>query len=277
MTAGGPALVGAGLGLAALLGSAGAAGAQGTLVAAHRGGALLWPENSLTAFRHALALGVDFLELDVHLTRDGEVVVLHDPTLERTTTGAGRVRERTLAELRGFRLKDREGRIIGEPVPTLDEVLELAAGARVGLLLEIKVGAEGARYPGLEEAVLARLDRYGMAARTVVMAFERDTVRRVRELRPEASVGGLASPRSLRRLGATVEHEMAELTRLGARFIGLHQDLVTAEVVARARAHGLRLGVWTVNDEAAMRRCLGLGADILITDRPDLARRLVGR
>src|SRR5574342_839110 len=101
--------------------------AAATLLAAHRGGALLWPENSLLAFRSALALGADFIEFDVHLSRDGEVVVIHDPTLGRTTTGSGPVKDRTVAELRALRLKDRTGAVTEETVPTLDEVATVAA------------------------------------------------------------------------------------------------------------------------------------------------------
>ncbi len=125
----GPLLLALGLvAVTAVVGSVTAA-AQGMiapLFAAHRGGALLWAENSLLAFRNALALGADFLELDVHLTRDGEVVVIHDATLDRTTTGTGPVRERTLAELRAVRLKDRGGAVLEESVPTLDQVVALA-------------------------------------------------------------------------------------------------------------------------------------------------------
>ena len=102
--------------------------ARATLLAAHRGGSLLWPENSLLAFKNALALGADFIEFDVHLSRDGEVVVIHDATLDRTTTGTGSVRDRTLAELKTLRLKDRSGTVSQEPVPTLDEVAAVAAG-----------------------------------------------------------------------------------------------------------------------------------------------------
>src|SRR5688572_6883761 len=93
--------------------------AERPLVAAHRGGAALWPENSLTAFRGAIALGIDALEFDVHLTADGEVVVIHDATLDRTTTGRGAVRGATLAQIRTFRLVDRAGVPTTETVPTL--------------------------------------------------------------------------------------------------------------------------------------------------------------
>src|SRR5262245_57261008 len=112
-----------------------AQGAATSLIAAHRGGALLWPENSLLAFESAIGLGADYVEFDVHLSRDGEVVVIHDPTLDRTTTGTGPVRERTLAELRTLRLKDRAGARTKEPIPTLDEVAAVAAASRRRMLL----------------------------------------------------------------------------------------------------------------------------------------------
>src|SRR5690349_20461223 len=151
------------------------------LFAAHRGGAALWPENSLLAFRNALALGTDYLELDVHLTRDGEVVVIHDPTLDRTITGHGPVRERTLAELGSWRLKDKDGAVVDEPIPTLDEVVALAAAGKRQMLLEIKPDDRRRRYPGIEEKVFAVLDRHHYTPSAVVMAFEAETWRRVRE------------------------------------------------------------------------------------------------
>src|SRR5882672_10189082 len=117
-------------GLAIVAGSAGAQGKPATLLAAHRGGALLWPENSLLAFRNAVALGADFIEFDVHLSREGEVMVIHDPTLDRTTNGQGAVRDRTVAELKALRLKDRAGVVTGETVPTLDEVIAAACCSR---------------------------------------------------------------------------------------------------------------------------------------------------
>ena len=259
------------VGLLAALGGPAVAHAGGTLLAAHRGGARLWPENSLLAFRNAIALGADFLELDVHLTKDGAVVVIHDPTLERTTTGAGGVSDRTLAELGALRLKDRGGKVTTEALPTLDDVVRLAAPTPVRLLLEIKVDTKQARYPGIEEKVIEILDSHGMAARTIVMAFEEDTVLRIRTLRPDLTVGGLAETRS------TVTREINELQKLGARFIGLHQELVTTEVVTQAAKAGLLLGVWTVNDPGAMKRFIELRVGVLITDRPDLARELLRR
>src|SRR5260221_8448451 len=142
-------------------------------VAAHRGGALLWPENSLLAFRNAVSLGADYLEFDVHLSKDGEVVVIHDPTLDRTTTGVGPVRERTLAELKTLRLKDRAGMVTEEPIPTLDEVVAVAAGGKRRMLLEIKPDERRQRYPGIEEKVAAVLHRPGMSPSPAVMVLAR--------------------------------------------------------------------------------------------------------
>jgi glycerophosphoryl diester phosphodiesterase len=264
-------------GLTAVLGSMG--GAAETMVApryaAHRGGALLWPENSMLAFRNALAMGADFLELDVHLSRDGEVVVIHDATLDRTTTGTGPVRERTLAELQGLRLKDRTGAPVPEPPPTLDQVVVLAAAGKRQMLLEIKLDEQRRRYPGIEEKVFAVLDRHQCIPFAIVMAFEPDTWRRVRELRPDARTGALYSRRTLP--ASRVESELQALRQAGVSFVGLHQALVGPEVPKQARLAGLTLGVWTVNERDAIDRFLTAGAGVVITDRPDLAKELLGR
>ena len=249
-----------------------------TLFAAHRGGALIWPENSLLAFRNAAeVLGADFLEFDVHLSKDGEVVVIHDPTLNRTTDGRGAVRERTLAELRALRLRDNAGLLTAEAVPSLDEVTGLAMRLRRQMLLEIKLDDRGRAYPGIEEKVFAVLDRHRATSATVVMAFEAETWRRVRALRPDARVAALYSRRTLASMGVSLEREVDEAQRAGVTMLGLEQGLVTAEIVARARGAGMTLGVWTVNDADAIRRFIDLGVAVVITDRPDLAKSALGR
>lgn len=262
----------AALGLA-LMAAAGAAPAPGRpAVAAHRGGALLWPENSLLAFRNALDLGVEYVETDVHLTADGEVVVMHDPTLERTSTGLGALRERTLADLAPVRLKGGDGAVTGEPVPTLARLLDLLAPSRAGLLLEIKVDDRGRRYPGIEEKVLASVRDRGLASRTLVMAFEPETVERIRELDPAAPTVLLIGRRQLG--GASAAEGVTRARALGAAAVGIQHRLVDAGVVAAARRAGLRVAAWTVNEEADIRRVIDLGVDVVISDRPDLAQRL---
>jgi glycerophosphoryl diester phosphodiesterase len=109
------------------------------------------------------------------------------------------------------------------------------------------------------------------------MAFERETWRRIRELRPDIAAGALYSPGTLRSMGSTLAKELEAARTAGVSVIGLHQDLVDASIVAAARQHAMTLGVWTVNDAGALRRFIDLGAPIVITDRPDLAKQLVNR
>jgi glycerophosphoryl diester phosphodiesterase len=255
----------------ALLGLAlvAAEASAGPLVAAHRGGAALWPENSLLAFRNAATLGVDFLETDVHLTADGEVVVLHDPTLERTTTGRGRVAALRLADLRMLRLKAHDGTLTEEPIPTLASLLDVVAASSAHLLLEIKVDADRARYPGIEEKVLALVHARGLRDRTVIMAFQPETLERVRALDPTIRTSLLVGRGSVD--GVTA---VGRARAVGASDLGLDHRLIDPAVVVAARAAGLSLTAWTVNGEVDLRRVIDLGVTIVTSDRPDLALKL---
>lgn len=246
-------------------------------IAAHRGGAALWPENSLSAFTGALALGVDALELDVHLTADGEVVVIHDATLERTTTGQGAVADLTLALLRTLRLRARDGSVTTDVIPTLDEVLALAAPASVEVLPEIKTAQGGRRYPGIEEKVLARLSARGFGRRATLQSFSDATLRRVRELAPSQRTMMLVSMRRLETAKAEAPEAVRWARQLGASDLGMDHRLLDARVVAAARAARVRLSAWTVNTESDLQRVIDLGVDVVMSDHPDLALRLVGR
>jgi glycerophosphoryl diester phosphodiesterase len=185
------------------------------------------------------------------------------------------VREHTLAELQGLRLRDRDGTVTEEPVPTLEQAVALAAAGKRQMLLEIKVDDRRRRYPDIEEKVLAILDRQRFTPFAVVMAFEAETWRRVRELRPDARAGALYSARQLP--AAAVDGELRALRAAGVAFVGLNQATVNAEVATKARLAGLTLGVWTVNERDAIERFLGQGVSVVITDRPDLAKELLGR
>src|SRR5918999_122660 len=166
-----------------------------TRYAVHRGGAALWPENSLLAFRNAIGLGARLLELDVHRTAEGEVAVIHDATLDRTTNGSGPVVAHTAAGLKPLRLRGLDGGQTDEWVPTLSEVLALAAPAGVGLLVEIKTpgppvryereqgrlrAGPGPRYEGLERKVIEALAAAGVAGRAWIMAFNPGVLSEVR-------------------------------------------------------------------------------------------------
>jgi glycerophosphoryl diester phosphodiesterase len=255
----------------------------------HRGGAALWPENSLAAFRNALALGTRILELDVHLTADGEVAVIHDPTLERTTDGQGAVGRCTAAELRRARLRDPRGAPTQEGVPLLDEVLALAMPADVHLLIEVKtpgpavryarrgdgvVAEPGPRYEGLEKRVLGLLAAAGFARRSFIMAFNPAVLAEVRALAPEQPTALLVDREHVAESGAPSTAPVEWATDARASFLGLHYTLCDAAVVEAAHRAGIAVGVFTVNDEAVMRRLADLGVAVIISDRADLVARL---
>jgi glycerophosphoryl diester phosphodiesterase len=265
-----------------------------TRLAAHRGGSRLWPENSLRAFRESIALGVDLVELDVHLSADGEVVVIHDATLERTTDGRGTVAEHPAADLGRLRLRDADGALTGEHLPTLRQVLTVVAPSHAGLLVEVKGPVAGVNviyergngepritpgpaYPALVERTLALLREAAMLERVNVMGFSPDVVSETRVLAPRVPTTFLVAAAHVRSVDARPEDAIRWGTRLGATDLGVQHTLASREVMAAARAAGVRVGVWTVNDEEAMRRAIGLGVDVLTTDRPDLACRVLGR
>ena len=263
------------LGLAAVGESRGAGPAP--VIAAHRGGAGLWPENSLLGFRSSLGLGVDALEFDLHLTADGEVVVIHDPTLERTTTGTGAVRGARLGDLRALRLRARDGAVTGEAVPTLAEVLALAAGDGVEVMPEIKNGPARARYEGIEEKTLALLRSRDMLARAILQAFDPETIRRVRALEPAVRTMLLVGRGRVEQARAQPADAVRWAREAGATDLGMDHRLIDAGVVRAAREAKIRLSAWTVNEDADLRRVLDLGVDVIMTDYPDRARRILGK
>jgi glycerophosphoryl diester phosphodiesterase len=246
-------------------------------IAAHRGGAGLWPEASLLAFRQALGLGVDFLEFDLHMTRDGELVVIHDATLDRTTTAQGAVHDLTLTQLAPARIRARDGSVTDEPVPTFAELLDLAAPAAVEILPEIKVGLDGKPYLGIEAKVIALLRARGMLGRAIVQAFEASTIRRLLTVEPTLRTMLLVSRARVQREHAAPGDVVRWVKELGATDLGMDHRIVDAAVITEARKAGIRVSAWTVNDEIDLRRMFGLGVDVVMTDRPDLAKRLLGR
>jgi glycerophosphoryl diester phosphodiesterase len=265
----------AGAGLLLLAFASVAAAQQTPLVAAHRGGAALWPENSLAAFRGAIALAVDALEFDLHLTADDEVVVIHDATLDRTTTGRGAVRATPLPELRTLRLRDATGAVTEERVPTLAEVLDLARPTSLALLPEIKLDVARRAYPEIERRVVEHLRARGLVARASVQSFDDATLRRVQALAPAVRTMLLVGRARMNAHASTSADPVRWATEVGAADLGIDFRLIEPRLVAAARAAGVRLAAWTVNTDDDLRRIGALGVDVVMSDRPDRARQLL--
>jgi glycerophosphoryl diester phosphodiesterase len=216
-----------------------------TLMYAHRGASALHPENTLRAFRHALAIGVDGIELDVHATADGIPVVIHDRDIGRTTDGDGYVDQIALARLETFDAGQ------GERVPTLAEVLVLVGDA-AHLDIEIKGS-------GVEQAVLDVLAQHP-TVRWAISSFAWDTLRTLRRLDPVAELWPLAERAD--------DELIAVATELASPAVSLYTGAYTAENAAKLRDAGLHVMVWTVNDPRESRRVADLGAFGLCTDDP---------
>lgn len=255
----------------------------GPWLVAHRGGAALAPENTLVAFDRALSLGADALEIDVRLTADGAVVVFHDEDTARLTGRRGSIEGRTLAEVRAldaaFSFTPDGGasfplRGVGVEIPTLSAALARYRSMR--FVIDAK-----SEDPALAEALVRVVRNAGAVERVCLGSFQDEQAERLGLLLPEACrylpqaaatchvlaarspTGGHGCPGGYEL--ASLPHRMGELT------------VVDAALVAHFRERGMPVHVWTVDDEREMRDLLALGVDGIVTDRPDVLARVLGR
>lgn len=256
---------------------AGPSGPGRPLRIAHRGASARAPENTLAALREAIRLGADLIECDVHLSADGVPMLIHDDTVDRTTSGRGAVAALTSGRLRRLDAGAWfSSRFRGERIPTLEEAFECARG-RCGLNIEIKEAggrrkaaspaARAAADPGAVARAVARaLKRTGFKDLLIVSSFSPRALQAARTALPHVRLGFLAS-RSLRGLRAV--HR-----KVGLHAVHPHVRLAALRRVRLAHRLGLRVLFWTVNDLRLMRRLLALGCDGLMTDDPALFQEL---
>jgi glycerophosphoryl diester phosphodiesterase len=225
------------------------------LVIAHRGASAEAPENTLAAFRQALVLGVDGIELDVQVTRDGVPVVFHDASLRRLTGVTGPLATRTWRELKRLRVHGTE------PIPRLAEVLALVRGQAV-VQIELKRGAQ--------VAPVVRAIRRAQAAKWVILgSFELTLLRQAARLAPDV-------PRMIIAEGGDLKNLLGAMTALGGVGLSLdHRAVRNRSVVGHIHRHGGRVWCWTVNSTPLMRRLAARGVDAIISDNPALLRRTV--
>jgi len=234
-------------------------------VIAHRGASGYRPENTLPAYALAVEMGADMIEIDLHQTRDGEIVVRHDAELEGLG-GRGDVGDASLDTVRRL---DAGG---GERVPTLAEVLD-AFGQKIPFNLEIKWGV-GGDYPGLEEEVLSALAARGLAETILFSSFRPSVLERLRALDARARLALLVSPRDRR---YTLDGALARAQELGAEALNPHFVQADEQLVARAHDAGLAVNVYTVDPPELMRRMVSMGIDGVFTNLPDRLRGILAR
>lgn len=239
-----------------------------TRITGHRGARNLWAENGLTGFRNVLALDVDTIEFDVHLTDAGELAVIHDPTLDRTTEGTGPVRLLSPGQRAATRLKDSD-----DTIPTLADVLAVLAPSGKDLHVEIKIDEHGTPYPGVVEKVAAELARFGVTERAHLTSFDTLILEGCRAVAPEvARLVSVNGEWAARQGGLSAFLDKVEGL---VDIVAIHHELMASEwEMITARLPLSRLCVWTLNEEALMRPWFERGIGHLTSDSPDLALRL---
>jgi glycerophosphoryl diester phosphodiesterase len=226
------------------------------IIEAHRGASAEASENTLAAFQRAIDLNADSIELDVHPAADGTLAVIHDATLDRTTDGVGEVGSFTFNTLRKLDAGAKfHADFAGQRIPTLAEVMGRLASSPTTLNIEIKSPPPGMKVAGQVVQLLRHFDR---AARDVVSSFDLEALLAVRRLAPEVTLALIGETPVI--LAWALEH----------RFPWIHcsDSSLTAELVARAHAGGLRVGVWTVDDPGRFRLWAAQGVEKIITNNP---------
>jgi len=236
------------------------------VLVAHRGNSSEAPENTLASIRAALALEPppEFVEIDVRASADGRLVVIHDSTLERTTTGVGEVAELTWEEIQKHRAAYAGSfgeQFADEPIPLLEDVLAAVADSDTAVMIEIKAA-------GLGDDVVRLLERRGELERHVVAGFRADVV--------VAATMANADARTLYLSGEATPEQIELAHLIGADIFGVAHDGLTGEAVDLAHAKGLVVWSWTVNEEPRATELLRWGVDGIITDRPRAMRELEG-
>ena len=238
------------------------------LIFAHRGACRVAPENTLPAFQAAIDLGADGIELDVHYSSDGKLMVIHNRTLEATTNGSGRITAYTCEELRNLDAGSYFApQFVGTHIPILDEVLVLCKGK---LLMNIELKSLETTTANIGADVVAAVRAHDMADQVALSSFNPLALRRAKKAGPEIECALLTAPDlpGWMRSGLTLRYSRAS---------AVHPEfpMVDAAYMAWARKRKMPVRPWTVNEEADIRRMIELGVDAIITDVPDVALTLL--
>lgn len=240
--------------------------ANNPLVIGHRGVAGEAPENTLGSFRLAVEQGCDGVELDIHLTRDGEIVVCHDPDLKRTTNGIGMIGEMSLAEVQSY---DAGGwfseEYRGEKVPLLKEVFDLLPPDML-INVELKYA-----YSGLEQKLIDLLVKSGRLDTVVVSSFDHKAVRRLKEMEPRLKIGLLYASNFIDHVG------YADSVGVEVYSLHPHYHLIDCEDIRAARKAGYQVYPYTVNLQSDMKALIEAGVHGIITDFPNRLNEILKR
>ncbi len=228
------------------------------LVIAHRGGNKWAPENTMSAFAKSLKAGADGVELDIHRCKSGELIVIHDETLERTTNGSGFVKDKTWDELKNVSAgKWYSAEFENERLPLLKDVLTLADGK---MIVDIEIKNAPIEYPGIEDDLASLLKDYKYPDKILISSFDHELIRRVHEKLPNIEVAFL---------DAGIVADVGEYaSKIGAKAWNAGYSELRADAVSRAHKSGLAVNVWTVNGNQKWDQAMDMKVDGIVTDDP---------
>ena len=245
------------------------------LIIGHRGASAVAPENTMAAFREALAVGADGIEFDVRLTRDGVPVVIHDSTLRRTGGLSQRVADLTWDEISKVEVGSwfarkkglPAGTFANETVPSLAELFTLFQTNKSTLYLEMKSDSAADQRP-LAEACVRAIEEHSLEERVVVECFQLPALKILKEINPEIKTVALFEPAFTNPSVLSDQRMINQAVDVGAAALALHHRLARESLVQKAKAAGLHVAVWTVDDPAWVERAQAIGIDALITNDP---------
>lgn len=237
-----------------------------TKVWAHRGASGYYPENTMSAFQEAVKQKADGIELDVHLTKDGYLVVCHDETLNRTTNGKGFIKQYDLYELKQLDAGSWfDKKFKGEKIPLLEEAIDLVKKSNMELNIEIKAGS--IFYPGIEEKVLKMIDKYGIRDKVIISSFDHYSLVKIKSMDKDIKTGILYSEALYR--------PTDYLKTTGANALHPNYITLTNDIVEEAHSLGVEINTYTVNKEEHIRMIKAMNVNSIITNYPDLAKKIL--
>ncbi len=233
---------------------------------AHRGASAIFPENTMLAFVEAWRSGADAIELDVQRTRDGELVVIHDETLNRTTNGRGYVYSSSYSWIKTLDAGEKiHPRFRGEKVPTLREVLDFIQST--GMRLNIEIKNEQVNYAGIEMQVIRTVEQFKLVERVVISSFNHHTVQLVKNASPQLKTALLT--------GAFTHYSPTYARQIGMNAIHPAKRTVNPVYMQEALLYQIKVRPYTVNEPNLIRVFRALGVDAVITDHPKMARKII--
>lgn len=236
-----------------------------TLVLAHRGASKIAPENTEAAFQKAMQMGADGVELDVQLTKDKKLVVIHDERVDRTTNGIGYVKDLTLKEIKKLDAGSYfSPKFAGERILTLEEALELTRNSK---LINIEIKNIIIKYKNIEREVVSIIKKMNLESKVICSSFNHYSIAMIKQLSPEIKTGLLYV--------STLYKPWIYATTLGVEAIHPHYYSVSSEIVNDCHDNNIKVNVWTVDDKDAIKQMISNQVDTLITNYPEIALKIL--